>query len=211
MYKRLVALAGIVFACVSAFAVAQQPPPGPWLVRLRAINIDPNESNNASGPIQSDSIKIDNAWAPEVDISYFFTSNFALELVLTYPQQHDVSSTQFGSLGNIKQMPPSLFAQYHFDTGTPFKPYAGAGITYFWITDNNLNVNGASILNIRESNWGLGLQAGLDYMLTRNWYLNADVKYIWVETKVTDTANLGINTTVKVNPWVLGLGVGYRF
>jgi outer membrane protein W len=32
-----------------------------------------------------------------------------------------------------------------------------------------------------------------------------------VETKVTDTANLGINTTVKVNPWVLGLGVGYRF
>ena len=212
MYKRLVAFVGIVLACASASAVAQQQePPGPWLARLRAIYIDPNTSNNASGPVASDSIEIDSIWAPELDISYFFTRNFALELVLTYPQTHDVWSTQFGSLGSIKQIPPSLFAQYHFDTGTPFKPYAGAGITYFWITDNNLSVNGANILNIRESNWGFGLQAGLDYMLTRNWYLNADVKYIWVETKVTDTANLGINTTVKVNPWVLGLGVGYRF
>jgi outer membrane protein len=173
--------------------------------------IDPNASNNASGPVGSDTIEVDSTWGLEVDVSYFFTKNFALELVLTYPQKHDVWSTQFGSLGNIKQLPPTLVAQYHFDTGTPWKPYVGAGITYLWITDNNLSVNGAPILDISTSNWGFALQAGVDYKLTPNWYLNADVKYIWVDTKVTDTAGLGINTTLNVNPWVLGAGVGYRF
>jgi outer membrane protein len=210
MFKRLVAVGGIVLACASVPAYAQQDP-GPWLVRGRIMYIDPNASNNASGPVGSDTIEVDSTWGLEVDVSYFFTKNFALELVLTYPQKHDVWSTQFGSLGNIKQLPPTLVAQYHFDTGTPWKPYVGAGITYLWITDNNLSVNGAPILDISTSNWGFALQAGVDYKLTPNWYLNADVKYIWVDTKVTDTAGLGINTTLNVNPWVLGAGVGYRF
>jgi outer membrane protein len=184
---------------------------GPWLVRLRAINIDPNPSNGASGPLPSDSVNISSVWAPELDISYFFTPNIAMELVLTYPQKHDVSVDGIGSVGSIKQLPPTLLGQYHFLTGTGFKPYVGAGITWFWITDNNLNVNGAEILDVRTSNWGFALQAGVDYALTKNWYLNADVKYIWVETVLKDTAGLGIDTKLSVNPWVWGLGVGYRF
>jgi outer membrane protein len=222
MYKRLVALGGIVLACASATAVAQEPPPGPWLVRGRIVNIDPNPSNNATGNglIASDSIEIDNRWAPEVDISYFFTPNFALELVLTYPQKHDVSwknsplttPPSTVDLGSIKQLPPTLLAQYHFSTGTPAKPYVGAGVTWFYITSNDLTVPGVGdVLNVRESNWGFALQAGLDYALTRNWYLNADVKYIWVETKVTDDIGAGIDMKLKVNPWVYGIGVGYRF
>jgi outer membrane protein len=194
-----------------AFAQAAQAD-GPWLVRLRAINIDPNPSNGSSGPLPGNSINISSTWAPEVDISYFFTPNIALELVLTYPQEHDVSVQGIGDIGSIKQIPPSLFAQYHFNTGTGFKPYVGAGITWMYITDNNLSVPGAGpILNVSKSNFGFGLQVGVDYALTKNWYLNADVKYIWVDTKLTDTAGLGIDTKLDVNPWVWGLGVGYRF
>jgi outer membrane protein len=188
---------------------------GPWLVRLRAINIDPNTSNGSSGILPGNSVNISSTWAPEVDVSYFFTPNIAVELVLTYPQKHNVSISNVpgvGDIGSIKQIPPSLFAQYHLNTGTGFKPYVGAGVTWFYITDNNLSVPGAgSILNLSKSNFGFGLQAGVDYALTRNWYLNADVKYVWVDTKLTDTAGLGIDTKVDVNPWVWGLGVGYRF
>jgi outer membrane protein len=209
-------------ALLAAGTAAAQVPEGNWLVRGRVINIAPNESNDATGGglIGSDSIKVDNRWAPEVDITYFFTRNIALELVLTYPQKHDVEWT--GSalttppggtlpIGSIKQLPPSLLAQYHFPLAGGWKPYVGAGITYFRITDNDLNVNGAQILDIRRSNWGFALQGGLDYALTKNWYLNLDVKYVWVDTKVTDNAGLGISTTLDVDPWVYGVGVGYRF
>ncbi|MGA8054943.1 MAG: OmpW family outer membrane protein [Burkholderiales bacterium] len=189
---------------------------GPWygnvLVRLRVVNIDPDASNSATagGAIPEDSISIDNRWAAELDISYFFTPNFALELVLTYPQKHDVSITSGpleGSIGSIKQLPPSLYAQWHFPFANGFKPYVGAGITYFWITSNDL-IDG---VNIRTSNWGWGLQAGVDYALNRNWYLNADVKKIWVDTKVTDSLGLGVDARLEVDPWVYGVGVGYRF
>lgn len=202
-------------AALSAAPATAQVPEGNWLVRGRIVNIEPNESNNASSIVTEDSIKVDNVWAPEVDISYFFTRNFALELVLTYPQKHDVKlSTAAGDvdLGDIKQIPPSLLAQYHWPLAGGWKPYVGAGVTLFYITDNNLSVPGAgNVLNIRSTNWGLALQGGVDYALTKNWYLNADVKYIWVETKVTDTAGLNVDTTLKVDPWVYGVGVGYRF
>ncbi len=207
---------------LSAGAAVAQVPEGNWLIRGRIVNIAPNESNGATGGglIGEDSIKVDNRWAPEVDISYFFTRNFALELVLTYPQKHDVEWTGSAlttppggtlNIGSIKQLPPSLLAQYHFPLANGLKPYVGAGLTYFRITDNDLNVNGAKILDIRRSNWGPAVQLGVDYALTKNWYLNADVKYVWVETKVTDTVGLGIDTTLKVNPWVYGVGLGYRF
>lgn len=210
-------------AALCAGTAAAQVPEGNWLIRGRIVNIAPNESNNATGGglIGEDSLKVDNRWAPEIDISYFFTRNFALELVLTYPQKHDVEwensalTTPAGGtlgIGSIKQLPPSLLAQYHFPLANGFKPYVGAGVTLFRITTNDLDIPGVgAVLNVRTNNWGPALQAGLDYALTKNWYLNADVKYIWVETKVTDTAGLNINTTLKVDPWVYGVGVGYRF
>ncbi len=212
-----------VVASGSAFA---QVPEGNWLVRARAIYISPNESNNATGGangqlIGTDSVKIDSIWAPEVDITYFFSRNIAAELVLTYPQKHNVDwsnsalTTPPGgtlAIGNIKQLPPTLLAQYHFPLNGGWKPYVGAGVTLFYITDNNLSVPGVgNVLEVRKTNWGLALQGGVDYALNRNWYLNADVKYIFVETKLTDNAGLGVDTMLKVNPWVLGLGVGYRF
>jgi outer membrane protein len=213
-------------ALVAAGSATAQVPEGNWLIRARAIWIGPNESNNATGGangqlIGADDVKISDKWAPEVDITYFFTRNIAAELVLTYPQKHDVEWTnsplttppgQTLGIGNIKQIPPTLLGQYHFPLQGGWKPYVGAGVTLFYITDNNLSVPGVgNVLQLRKTNWGLALQGGVDYALNKNWYLNADVKYIFVETKLTDNANLGIDTMLKVNPWVLGLGVGYRF
>ena len=36
---------------------------------------------------------------------------------------------------------------------------------------------GGGPLSIGDS-WGVALQGGFDYMITRNWGLNADIKYI---------------------------------
>ena len=57
------------------------------------------------------------------------------------------------------------------------------------------------------------LQAGFDYMLTKNWGVNFDVKKIFLETKWTATHEaLGdLSGKAKIDPWLIGAGVTYRF
>ena len=55
----------------------------PWMVRVHALNLD--SANKDSTGLD---LTVNNKVFPEVDISYFFTSNIAAELVLTYPQKH---------------------------------------------------------------------------------------------------------------------------
>ncbi|MEO8407690.1 MAG: OmpW family outer membrane protein, partial [Oxalobacteraceae bacterium] len=45
--------------------------------------------------------------------------------------------------------------------------------------------------------------------LDKNWSLNLDVKKVQIRRDLTaDGTKLG---TVKVDPWLVGVGVGYRF
>jgi outer membrane protein len=53
------------------------------------------------------------------------------------------------------------------------------------------------------------LQAGVDVELGKGWYLNADVKHVWLDTNA-DWHN-GVTADVTVDPWIVSLGVGYRF
>jgi outer membrane protein len=194
----------------------------PWLIRLRGVNIDPDSSSSAGGAagIPENAISVENRWVPELDISYFFTKNIAVELVLAYAKHNvavNVPGVYVGGVGSVELLPPSLVVQYHFEwEGNPFKPYVGAGINFTWFTSSDLAVPlfpGSLPLNISNSSWGPVLQVGADYKLTKNWYLNADFKYIWMDTEVT-SSNLGaplVSSDLDINPMVYGVGVGYRF
>ena len=147
MKKTLIAsLIAASFAAASG-AGAADGDVSPWLLRLRAINIDPQSSSTAGGAagLPEDAISVQNRWAPEIDISYFFTKSIALELIATYPQSQPVSlecaGVYVGGIGNVKHLPPTLLVQYHFNwEGNPFKPYVGAGINFTWFTESNLAV-----------------------------------------------------------------------
>ena len=65
-----------------------------------------------------------------------------------------------------------------------------------------------------DNAFGFALQAGLDFNIDEHWSLNADVKYIFLNT--TGRVNLGGNTgtqtiDITLNPWLFGLGIGYSF
>ena len=220
MKKTLIASL-IAAGLASAFgAQAADENVSPWLVRLRAINIDPQSSSTAGVVLPENAISVENRWVPELDISYFFTKNIALELVLAYAY-HNVAvnapGVYSGGVGNVQVLPPTLLVQYHFDwEGNPFKPYVGAGLNFTWFTNSNLAVPlfpGKLPLSISSTSVGAALQVGADYKLTKNWYLNADFKYIWMNTDVTSD-NPGpklVNSKLDINPMVYGVGVGYRF
>ena len=190
---------------------AQQAPQaeGNWLVRARVVDIIPNKSSDA-GLVAQDAVTLNNVVAPEVDITYFFTKNIATELILTYPQQHDVNLAGTGKIGTVKHLPPTLTLQYHFLPEGQFRPYVGAGFNYTKFSDVNLNVTGVGPLFLDSSSTGGALQTGMDIKLSSNLYLNFDVKKLWIGTDVKTAAGVKV-THLNLNPWLPGVGLGWRF
>lgn len=208
MKKPAIAIILATLGMVAGQAMAETP----WLVRARAVHIDPADKSEAvPGLLPSDAITVSSKTIPELDITYFFTPNIAAELVLTYPQKHDVAIKGLGNIGTFKHLPPTLSAQYHFTPESQLSPYVGLGVNYTTISKVNLAVPGVGPLGLEHSSWGLSIGAGVDYKLDKNWSLNLDVKKVQIRTDVNLAATGGKVSEVKVDPVLVGFGVGYRF
>lgn len=200
MNKTLLAL---MLASLSVCAVAQE---SPWQVRARAVHIDPADKSDPVGGVgASDRLHVSDKWIPEVDVGYFFTPNWAAELILTYPQKHTVT-LDGASIGTFRHLPPTLTAQYHFLPGATVNPYLGAGINYTLMSKVRL-LDGAA--RLEHDSVGLALQAGADFQLDSRWSINVDVKKLQLRSDVIVGGARA--SRVRVDPVLLGVGVGYRF
>lgn len=196
MKKQLIVIAAMV-ACGVGAVQAQETP---WMVRARAVHLD--MSNHDSTGL---GLSVNNKTIPEVDVSYFFSPNVAAELILTVSQKQTVYSNGT-SIGTFKHLPPTLLMQYHFTGLNGYKPYVGAGINYTDISKVNL-LGGAVTLD--KDSWGGALQAGVDIPLDKKWSINFDVKKVYIKTNVYAA---GVSAgTLKLDPVMVGAGVGYRF
>ena len=216
MFKELKNL-GLSAACCLALIVVAGPcfaadGDSPWMVRVRALGIIPDDSSSRITLINGNA-EVDNAVSLDLDFSYFFTENIAAELTLTY-SRHDVTAknTDVGNinLGTIDILPPTLTLQYHFMPQKAFRPYVGAGVSYVLIPHDS---PGAATSTAYDNGvFGPAIQFGFDYFFNKNWCLNVDVKKVWVNVDATVHA-LGatVHTSVDVDPWLIGVGIGYRF
>ena len=177
----------------------------PWLIRARVVTVVPDESASVTG--LGGSVDIDTSVIPEIDITYFFSENWAAELVLG-TSNHSVATTPSNiDLGDVWLLPPTLTLQYHFTPKAQFRPYIGAGVNYtiFYGADSG------SVASIEYDNaFGFALQGGMDYDLGNNWVFNVDVKKIWLSTDVSINGG-AITADVDIDPWFFGTGIGYRF
>ncbi len=206
MMKKTLLAAAALCALTSGAAMAQNyPQDGKWMVRARAVHLD--SANKDSTPLD---LSVNNKMIPELDISYFFTPNFAAELILTYPQKHDVRAGG-AEIGSLKHLPPTLLAQYHFTQLGAFKPYVGVGINYTRFSSVKFDpaVDAALNPSVKKNSFGPALQIGFDYALDKNWSINFDVKKVYIKT---DVRSFGTKVgTFKVDPVLVGVGLGYRF
>ena len=177
----------------------------PWLIRARVVTVVPDESASVTG--LGGSVDIDTSVIPEIDITYFFSENWAAELVLG-TSNHEVTATPSNiDLGDVWLLPPTLTLQYHFAPKAQFRPYIGAGVNYtiFYGADKG------GVASIEYDNaFGVALQGGMDYDLGNNWVFNVDVKKIWLSTDVSINGG-AITADVDIDPWFFGTGIGYRF
>ena len=192
MNKSLITLA--LIAALPATALADN-----WMMRVRAIDIVPDVSTSPTLA----GLDVSSEWVPEIDFTYFVTPNIGVELILG-TARHEVTLGG-ASLGKLNHLPPTLTLQYHFQPTPTIKPYVGAGVNY----TRFYNVDLAPGLSIDKNSFGGALQAGVDIAVTKNGYINLDVKKIWINTDVkSGGAKL---TTLDIDPMVWGIGYGFRF
>lgn len=207
--KKTIYLAFLTSTLTVGQAQADQ---GDWLVRMRALDIQPRNQSDSIPTlgVPANAITLNDKWAPEIDLSYFLMKNIALELILTYPQRHDVSLNG-AKIGTAKHLPPTLTVQYHFFPDGKFRPYLGAGINYTQFSDVNLSVPGVGQLDMGRSSWGGAFQAGIDVEVGKNKFINFDLKKIYIGTDVKLAAT-GITVShIRLDPLVLGVGFGWKF
>lgn len=199
MNKRCNALALAAAAILTTLAgPAAAQDTGNWIVRGRVLHLDSADKDSTGLDLS-----LKNKTFPEVDITYFFTPNIAAELVLTYPQKHDLRAGG-DKIGSLKHLPPTLSLQYHF-TGMSFRPYLGAGINYTRFSSLDLPAG----VDVDRNSWGLALGAGVDVPVGNGWLVNVDVKKVQIRTDVSaGGADLG---RFKVDPLLFSVGFGKRF
>ena len=198
--RKLLFLAGLLFTVSLS---AQN-----WQVRLRGVSVQPIEKSDVSA-IGGD-VNISNSFIPELDFTYFFNKNFAAELILG-TSKHDVKvGNDEVSLGSVRLLPPTVTLQYHFYPTKSLKPYVGAGLNYTIFYDVE---NGDTLGMDYKNNVGFALQGGVDYFVNDKFFLNVDIKKLYLKTDVD--VDLGLPATVpaevKINPLLIGFGVGMKF
>ncbi|MBB2485308.1 OmpW family protein [Mitsuaria sp. WAJ17] len=198
----------LIATTLAAGAFAAQAAPGaesPWMMRVRAVNLD-----SANKDTTGLDLSVNNKVIPEVDFSYFFSPNLAAELILTYPQKHTLSAGG-KEIGTLKHLPPTLSLQYHFAPNATFRPYVGAGLNYTIFSNVEFApaVDTALSPSVKHTSLGLSFQLGFDYEISKNLYLNVDVKKVQIGTKVyAKGTEVG---KFKVDPLLVGVGLGFRF
>lgn len=222
MNYTLKALAVALAFGVCASASAQTA--GTWSIAAGINNIAPQGTSNpisAPSVVNSTTTVSSNA-QPLIDISYMYTDHFSVEMGLGTAYKHDLSGAGAlqgaGKLGSLKQLPPTVFAQYHFlEADSPFRPYVGLGVTYAIFFDEKGSGTLTAISNTGEAPttfkvdnaWGVTPEVGLSYAFNKKWFIDAMVGKTYINTTVH--LNTGQSASAPLNPIVSSVVIGYRF
>jgi outer membrane protein len=208
-------------ATIGAAGTAHAAGAGDVLIRLRAIDVIPTESSGDILPsFPGEGVSVDNAIVPEVDFTYMLTDYLGFELIAATTKHHVSGKTGttggIGTLASSWVLPPTLTLQYHLIPEGKFHPYVGAGVNYtlFYRERASAPLQGAvglTTVGLKDS-IGWAAQAGMDIDVSGNMFFNVDVKYIDMRTTARlNTTALGLETVhVKINPIIVGIGIGYR-
>ena len=232
MHKSSLCASLVALAFAAPLACAHQA--GDILVRAGAITVNPNTDSSSvkvdQGPLRGADLggkaTLGSDTQLGLNFAYMITNHLGIELLAATPFEHDVKlkgtalSAANGKLGSFKQLPPTLSLVYYLlDPKLAFQPYVGAGVNYTWMYDEHLGsearANGFSNFKTKNS-WGMAWQVGADYMLTDTIMLNAQMRYIDIDTRATVANNaVAAGTRARVNvdadPFIYMVGVGYKF
>ncbi|WP_313436121.1 OmpW/AlkL family protein [Novosphingobium sp.] len=219
-------------AAISTPALAGSPD-GKWQVKVLGTAVLPDGKIDTIKSIDTDTTlggtlatlndvgtRANDNVVPTLAVEYFFTKAFSVETICCFTQHH-VSGTGdiagAGLVDHVLILPATVTAKAHLDTGTPFKPYVGAGPAWFFVFDEKPGdtARALSVDKVKMSNkLGFALQAGMDIAINdKGLGLSLDAKKYWVKPTASfyQDGDLALKTRHDLDPWVLSAGVSYRF
>ena len=225
-------LLGVVFATP---ALAHEA--GQWILRGGVGVVMPKDNNLALPtitlpPLTIDAtVQVDDGTSMTLTGTYMFTENWAFDILAAWPFKHDINldatiddgtGPVSGSVpfGEVKHLPPTFSVQYHFMPDAKFQPFVGLGVNYTTFSGEKLNqdVVDAGILSFSlDDSFGAAAQLGADWLLSGQWLVNFDLRWIQIESDLNATVDDGTGPLtgtlgkVTIDPWVFAVNVGYRF
>lgn len=207
---------------------------GDLIVRAGAASVDPDDSSSlvtagVLGPVANSGLNVDGDTQLGLTVSYMLSDHVAVELLASTPFSHDVNLQGNGIAGavpslpnathmaTIEHLPPTLSLQYFFlNPASKFQPYAGIGINYIIILDEDLSRKAESELGAKnldvDNSIGRSFELGFDYQLNEHWLINASAWNIDFDTEASFDSAVGkVKADIDVDPWVYMLSIGYKF
>lgn len=169
--------------------------------------LSPKSDNGrlAAGALKAD---VGDDMRPTISLEYFLNPNLGVEVLAALPFEHEVK-LDGAHAADVKHLPPTVGVLYHFMPDSRFSPFVGAGLNYarFFGVKEKGPLAGTR-LDLSDS-WGPAVHVGFDVNFSANRLFTADLRRIGVETDAkVDGAKVD---TVKIDPLVYGLAIGYRF
>lgn len=200
--NRLGAAAVAAMAALALSTPAQAGILDNFQIKVGVSGILPDE---AGDPIPVD---ISDEYVPTAQIEYFFTDNISAEL-LCCVATHDVTAANGAiDLGEVSHFPPTVTLKYRWTDLGPFEPYVGAGVNFTTFYDSEPP---AGLSVEYDDSFGPALQVGADYRFDEHWFVNFDVRRIWINSDVTISVAINATDEVDIDPWVVSTSIGYRF
>ena len=236
--KTVVALsvAGLAAMLAAPAAMAEK---GDWIIRAGATMVDPKSNNLKLGDVTDEAdvvvatnaaVNVDDATSLGLNVTYMLTDNLGIELLAAYPFNHDIDLclTPVGGsrgcvgFGETDHLPPTLSVQWRFMPDSKFQPYIGAGMNWTMFSSEKLTSDAVDLLeslgvtdpDIKlDDSVGLAAQIGADFFLGEKWLINADFRYIEIQSDL-DVCGDGVCEKagkVKIDPYVYSIMIGYKF
>ncbi|MEN8126042.1 MAG: OmpW family outer membrane protein [Bacteroidota bacterium] len=227
----------IIFILSLSSIYAQNDDYSKLTLKISGLRIFPDEDCD----VENWDLSISNEYAIGISLNYFFNKNLAVELSLS-SSKHDVLNQYRGpvpyeellsslyytlppyiSIKDVKIIPATLNFQYHFYFNK-FKPYLGAGINYSFFDVKDKMLVGGVYGGKFDNAFGFVLQGGINYDFNSKWFVNFDIKKMFLSTNMSvqydscqgwicpaNIAPIKITNEIDLNPLSIGMGIGYKF
>jgi len=198
---RVMAAAALLVGGATTPAMAYEA--GDWVARAGLHYVDPKSDNH-------DTVGVEPSGGLTGSISRFLTPQFAMEMLVAAPFEHDITLNGSGdTVASTQHLPPTLSLVWYPEVGGRWHPFIGAGLNYtLFFNEDTEGALAGSKLELDDS-FGVAAVAGVDVDIDRHWGLALDLRYMDIDTDATlDGTDVG---TVEIDPLGFGFTASYRF